>query len=213
MPSLLRLATLLCLLPLLASATPPAKGLDKKMIDGIPQSSEILDGYDNTEDITRRMSALPLHPVEGIWRFAAEGTLMAIERTDNHELSADEAGTTLYRMVVVRAVDHTLRPGTVMGYLSPTAKRGVYDARIYSGQNDAGTKLHSPTKTFTLTLGDSDSRLVISNYGKSLRFNWWRLFPYMYRYIFTRKEKSPGEINGCLRVYPAPAIPASPRYL
>lgn len=137
---------------------------------------------------------------------------MAIERDDSRELSPDEAGTMVYRMVIVNAADLSLRPGTVMGYLSPTAKRGVYDARIYTGRTDTATTLHSP-KTCTLTLSDSDSRLVIARYGSSLRFNWWRLLPYMYSRLISRREKSPGNIDGCLRVFPAPAIPAEPRYL
>lgn len=201
-------ALLLCL----AIATADAKGIEEKVLDKVPPLSETAAGYDNADIVIDRLSRLPLHTVEGLWRFAAEGTLMAIERSDDREIGPDDAGTVRYRMIVVRAADLTLRPGTVMGYLAPTAKRGVYDARIYTGRTDAGTSLHSPKK-FTLTLGDSDSRLAISDYGSSLRFNWWRLLPYMYRYVFTRKEKSPGDISGCLRVYPAPAIPSEPRYL
>lgn len=201
-------ALLLCL----GILTAGAKGIEEKVLDRVPALSETAEGYDNPTAVVDRLSQLPLHAVEGLWRFAAEGTLMAIERSDDRKIGADDAGTVSYRMIVVRAADLTLRPGTVMGYLAPTAKRGVYDARIYTARTDAGTALHSPKK-FTLTLGDSDSRLAISNYGTSLRFNWWRLLPYMYRYVFSRKEKSPGDISGCLRVYPAPAIPSEPRYL
>lgn len=194
------------------SAQAAPKGIEAKALDNVPAMSLTLAGYDNAAVVTERMEAMPLHSIEGLWRFAAEGTLMAIERDDSRELSPDEAGTMVYRMVIVNAADLSLRPGTVMGYLSPTAKRGVYDARIYTGRTDAATTLHSP-KTCTLTLSDSDSRLVIARYGSSLRFNWWRLLPYMYSRLISRREKSPGNIDGCLRVFPAPAIPAEPRYL
>lgn len=203
---------LAALLLLLTFSYAHAKGIEEKVLDRVPRSSERLSGYDSAASVTERLAALPLHAIEGLWRFASEGTLMAIERSEVRPLHADDAGTSMYRMIVVRAADPTLRPGTVMGYLTPTAKRGVYDARIYTGQSDSGTMLHSPKK-FTLTLSDSDSRLAISSYGNSLKFNWWRLLPYMYRYIFTRKEKSPGDISGCLRVFPTPAIPTEPRYL
>lgn len=205
-----RLLTALLLLLTFSTASP--RGVEDKVLDRVPRMSETLSGYDSAAEVTERLATLPLHAVEGLWRFASEGTLMAIERGDDRPLRTDDAGTTIYRLIVVRAADSSLRPGTVMGYLTPTAKRGVYDARIYTGQSDSGTSLHSPKK-FTLTLADSDSRLAISSYGSSLRFNWWRLLPYMYRYIFTRKEKSPGDISGCLRVFPAPAIPSKPRYL
>lgn len=190
-----------------------AKGIEAGALDNLPKRSERLSGYDRPDSITGRLASMPLHAVEGLWRFASEGTLMAIERCD--DTSNDnpfDPEATVYHMVVVRAADMTLRPGTVMGYLTPTAKRGVYDARIYTSRHDNGTTLHS-LKKFTLTLTDDDSRLAISGYGSSLKFNWWRLLPYMYRHLFTRKEKSPGEIHGCLRVFPTPAVPTEPRYL
>lgn len=37
--------------------------------------------------------------------------------------------------------------------------------------------------------------------------------PYMYSRLISRREKKAGDINGCIRVYPMPAIPAEPRYL
>ena len=177
----------------------------------IRDRSECIDGYADPDSIVARMNGMPLHSIEGLWRFASEGTLMAIERfkVPDGKYSPE---TSVYRMVIVRAADMALRPGTVMGYLTPTAKRGVYDARIYTSRLDNGTTLHSP-KTFTLTLSDEESRLSISDYGSSLRFNWWKLLPYMYRHLFTRREKNPGAIHGCLKIFPAPAIPAEPRYL
>lgn len=203
------LATTLLLAPLSALG----KNLsDDSVLDRTPDRSERLDGYDTPGIVTSRMASAPLHTVEGLWRFATEGSLMAIERTDSRPLDPDEAGVDTYRMVIVRAADISLRPGTIIGYLTPTARRGVYDARIYTSRSDDGTRLHSPKK-FTLTLGDDNSRLAIATYGNSLRFNWWRLLPYMYRRVVTPREKSPGDINGCLRVYPAPATPIEPRYL
>lgn len=188
------------------------RGIESKALDNVPAMSVRLDGYDTMTEVTDRMGTIPLHSIEGVWRFAAEGTLMAIERDPATEYSPDDAGTVTYRMVIVSAADLSLRPGTVMGYLSPTSRRGVYDARIYTGRTDAATSLHSP-KTFTLTLSDSDSRLSINRYGTTIRFNWWKLLPYMYGRLITRREKSPGAIDGCMRVYPAPAIPMEPRYL
>lgn len=189
-----------------------AKLIEQKAIDKTPRISVMVKGYDTAAEVIDRMASMPLHSVEGLWRFAAEGTLMAIEKEEDSNFSPDDAGTVTYRMVIVRAADMSLRPGTVMGYLSPTAKRGVYDGRIYTGRTDAGTALHSP-KTFTLTLGDDENRLAISSYGSSLHFNWWRLLPYMYRRLITKSEKRPGDIDGCLRVFPTPSVPMEPRYL
>lgn len=202
----LTLAATLCVLPC------AARTVEKSVLKNVPDRSQTITGYDNPDSIAARLGELPLHAVEGLWRFASEGSLMAIERQTTRTAREYEAEATVYRMVIVRAADMALRPGTVMGYLTPTAKRGVYDTRIYTSRLDSGTALTSP-KSFTLTLTDEDSRLSISDYGSSLRFNWWRLLPYMYRYLFTRREKSPGAIQGCLRVFPAPAVPSEPRYL
>ncbi len=186
--------------------------IEESVLESTPKKSEIIIGYSHPDSIVSRMASLPLHAVEGLWRFASEGTLMAIERNSPEPADPYNTQASVYRMIIVRGADLSLRPGTVMGYLTTTAKRGVYDARIYTSRLDNGTTLSSP-RTFTVTLTDSDSRLNISDYGKSLRFNWWRLLPYMYRHIFTRKEKSPGDIKGCFRVFPAPSIPVEPRYL
>lgn len=185
---------------------------DDSILNRTPDRSERLDGYDTPDIVTSRMASAPLHTVEGLWRFASEGSLMAIERTDNRPLDPDDPGADTYRIVIVRAADISLRPGTIIGYLTPTARRGVYDARIYTSRSDDGTRLHTPKK-FTLTLVDDDTRLAIKTYGNSLRFNWWRLLPYMYRRLITTREKSPGDIHGCLRVYPTPTKPIEPRYL
>lgn len=176
-------------------------------LDRIPSQSEVLPGY-RRDSVGTRLKALPLHAVEGLWEFTPEGTVMAIERVENRQ----EQATTLYRMVVVKGADLALRPGTVMGYLVTTSKRGVYDARIYTARRDEGTTLSSPKK-FTLTLTDEDSRLTVKGYGKFLKFNWWRLLPYMYRYLVSQHERSPGDIKGCVRIYPEPAHPLEPRYL
>ncbi len=191
---------------------PAAKGrvVEQSIVDAIPPVSTIAGGYNRVDSVTSRMACRPLHSVEGVWVFPSEGTMMAIERPFEGE--EREAEATIYRMVVVRAADPTLRPGTVMGWLTPTAKRGVFDCRIYTSTKPDGVTLCHP-KNYTLTLTDSDSRLEIASYGTKFRFNWWRLLPYMYRYLVTRQEKSPGNIYGCVRVYPAPEIPAEPRYL
>lgn len=182
----------------------------RSMLDGVPSRSEILAGFGG-DSARMRLASMPLHVVEGVWEFASEGTLMAIERVGS-ETSDRRSASTLYRMVVVRGADMTLRPGTVMGYLATTSKRGVYDARIFTSRSDDGSSLSSP-KRFTMTLTVEDTRLTIKEYGKRYVFNWWRLLPYMYRYLISRRERSSGDIEGCVRVFPVPAIPVEPIYL
>lgn len=94
----------------------------------VPATSLTLSGYEDTDSVRARMAASPLHIVEGLWRFPADGGLMAVERCD---LGGAREGASQYRLVVVDAANRILSPGTVMGYLWATAKRGVYEARLY----------------------------------------------------------------------------------
>lgn len=182
----------------------------KGVLDGTSGNSETIGGYESPDVVSRRMSQMPLHDIEGLWEFAGEGSLMAIERMS---ADTDEGAATLYRMVAVKSMDISLREGTVMGYLTPTSKRGQYDARIYSSRSDDRTKLTHPSDNIIM-LDDDGSRITFKPYGRKLRFNWWRLLlPYMYRRLVTPIERSKGDTDGCVRVYPAPSVPLNPRYL
>lgn len=203
MSSSLRSVIFLLLLP----AAWLAAGAGHSVLDDVPRLSTLLPAY-REDSVKARLSTLPLHEIEGLWEFAGEGSVMAVERDERTSGAA-----TVYRMVAVRSTDLSIRPGTVMGYLTPSSKRGVYDARIYSSHTDDGTRLHKPEKC-TVTLGDEATRITVRPYGKGFRVNWWRLLlPYMYRYLITRTDRSPGDIEGCIRIYPAPARPQNPRYL
>lgn len=179
----------------------------KNVLDDLPEESR-LPGYESVGQIKARMSATPLHDIEGLWEMAGEGTLMAIER----DPSTDGASA-IYRMIVVRSATLSLREGTIMGYLTPTSQRGSYDARIYTDQSDDRTRLTKPSHNI-ITIGDDGSRITFKPYGRTLRFNWWRLLlPYMYRSLFTPIERQRGDLDGCIRIYPSPANPLNPRYL
>lgn len=177
------------------------------VLDNLP-SSERIEGYESVEAVRERLAALPLHEIEGLWEMAGEGSLMAIVRDP-----ATDGASTLYRMIVVRSASLSLREGTVMGYLTPTSQRGRYDARIYSSLSDDHTGLTGLTRN-VISLGDDGSRIEFRPYGRKLRFNWWRLLlPYMYRTLVTPVDRPRGDIDGCIRVFPAPANPLNPRYL
>lgn len=177
------------------------------VLDDLP-AFERLQGYESVQAVKQRLAASPLHEIEGLWEMAGEGSLMAIER----DPSTDGAAT-LYRMIIVRGASLSLREGTVMGYLTPTSQRGRYDARIYSALSDDHTRLTDLTRN-VVSLGDDGSRIEFKPYGRKLRFNWWRLLlPYMYRTLITPLERPRGDIDGCIRVYPAPTNPLNPRYL
>lgn len=168
-------------------------------------TSTLLPGYNSVDSTRQRLSRLPLHTIEGIWRFPSDGGLIVIERDKT-------APGDTYNMIALYPQNRLLRPGTLMGTLTATAKRGVFDARLFtklSGEKRFLTK----AKKFVLTLQDSNTRFTLQPYGKKYEVRWWHVFPYMYRRIITRSDNTPQDLDGCLRVFPEPLPPANPIYL
>lgn len=154
------------------------------------------------------LDELPLHHIEGIWKFPATGVEVAIIRNNPQQR---ESGLTadFYRMIVVDSDNRAIRPGTVMGLISPAAKRGEYDARIYT--SNVGSTLVMP-KTFTLTLTDNDASLTFKRHKSAFNVNLWRLLPYLWRYTIYPNEQDRNS-DGCIRIYPNPPVPREPIYL
>lgn len=173
----------------------------------LPKESETLLGYER-DSVIRRMKQLPLHHIEGLWQFTANGATIAIERYIDNNTPHD--GASRYRIVIVSSPRLSIRPGTVMGIMIPTAKPNVYDAHIYT-DFDGGTTL-TGAKRFVLTLSE-DSRLAFNQDKSGIKINLWRILPYMFRYSVTYKNERPRNLDGCVRIYPTPSTPLQPRYL
>ncbi|MCM1162857.1 MAG: hypothetical protein NC339_01185 [Muribaculaceae bacterium] len=193
---------LLSLLILILTLWPAAAA--RSVLDNLPARSPRLDGY-REDSVRERMATAPLHEIEGLWEMAGEGSLMAVERYGSGRPQ-------LYVIAMVTATDAALRPGTVMGWLTPGAAAGTFDCRLYTSRTDEGTTL-SKSESFSCRLADDGESLIIKPYGLKLRFNWWRLLlPYMYRGLVSPMERSKGDIDGLRRVYPR-KTPLNPRYL
>ncbi|MCM1519250.1 MAG: hypothetical protein NC098_00490 [Lachnoclostridium sp.] len=162
-------------------------------------------GDDVVHQARQQLSELPLHPVEGLWKFPGEEGVIKIMRTD--------ADARSYEMVVLTAPDNFLMPGTTIGHVTPTAAYGVYDATICTDITPGRTLKPSRPKKFVISLTDEESRIMMRRYGKTVKFKWWRLMPYMFRWTIIESESSRGEIDGLVRIYPEPAIPLNPVYL
>lgn len=173
-------------------------------LDDIPATSSRLDGY-NRDRVTKRLSEMPLHNIEGLWQWVDDGAIIAIERAKTIE------AVTTYRMVVIESPHRSIRPGTVMGYLTTTAKQDNFDARIYTDNNLNGL-LHS-SKSFNIVMSDN-SRLAITPYREGISVSLWRWIPYMYRIGISTRGNRPQGLDGCIKIFPLPATrPLNPRYL
>lgn len=101
-----------------------------------------------TEDISRvRQLATKVshNNPSGIWSFPDEDAEVAI-------IPFSDSYPDIYKIVMIFDVDMTPEPGTVIGYLSPTASSQKWHAWIYSKEKDG--KLSSP-KEFAATFSSS----------------------------------------------------------
>lgn len=158
------------------------------------------------EAAIERLSAMPLHAVEGIWQFTDNGAMVVVERIPG---ASNEASG--YRMVIISSPSRSVLPGTVMGTLRTTAKRGEYSATLFT-DSDGGSRLLKPKK-FTLAMND-DAHLAFRAHGLKIRVRLWRLLPYVSRLGIYTRDDSPRAAEGCVRIYPSPVDrPLEPRYL
>ena len=166
--------------------------------------------YFNHDLVKERLAAMPLHIIEGIWQFPSDGATIVIER-DGACDSPESGATANYTMKILRSPVRSILPGTEMGTLTATSKRGVYTASIFT-DTDGGSRMIKP-KRFILTLND-DGHLSFRKQGKSIKIQLWRLLPYVSRLGIRINDDSPRDLDGCRRVYPPPVNgPIEPRYL
>lgn len=175
----------------------------------LPTVSTVLTGYADRDSVAARIAELPASPVEGLWQMtAAGGATFAIER---EQPTTDHAPARL-RMVMVASPRRSIRPGTLLGHLEPTAQPGVYEARIYSEfAQRTGLSLPRP---FTLKLNGDATIMTFAPFKSPLKVNLFRLLPYMYRRVFELQKSRPDGLDGAMKIAPQTDIhPLSPVYL
>ena len=201
--------SLLCLLIAILLASAGVETAQARDNMSLPRQSWIVGGYNSPDSVESRLSALPLHDVEGLWCFPASGAIVAVERTADPAVAL--AGIETYLMVVVRAADRSVRPGTVMGTLRRGASRNAFEAHIYTSTGRGGV-LVSP-RTVDVTLVDDNAYLQFKPRKSRWQVNPWALMPYMFRRLVRRNSDSREPAIGCYRLWPESAVPVNPRYL
>lgn len=165
--------------------------------------------------VEQRMNSRPLHPLEGIWQWAGQGALIAIEAEDPSPLSTSSLSSPAaarYRLTLIESPDRSARPGTIIGYATPTARPGYFSAHLHPA-----SALESKFKgdhEYTLHLdSDGGSHLSFTRVKAGYRVSLRRLIPYLFRLSVYREDNRPSDLDGCLRVFPRPTRPLAPRYL
>ncbi|MDE6544440.1 MAG: hypothetical protein K2J97_02500 [Muribaculaceae bacterium] len=179
------------------------------VVEAIPMAAETFDGYADRREITGRLSRLPLVSIEGIWLFPATGQIVVVEREDDDAMQ--------FRVVAALSSRTGIECGTLIGRVVPTAKNGVFDAVLAGIAADGSVRsdmiFKKGANRFTLSL--AGDRLAFTPVRRGIKANWWRLFPYMFRFsVRTYDTRQPG-LDGCIRLWPRdPSVPPyQPRYL
>lgn len=201
--------TLLRTLLLIASvAIVTATNAADKITSRLPQKSQVVDGYTDRPAIERRLTRSGMARIEGIWTIPSTGAEFAIERTSGTALGAE---ATTYRIVVLRMPDRAVRPGTIMGYLTPGAS-SEFDAAIYTSSDATDGTLRAPAR-FTLKMHD-DGTLGFKRVRQRYDIELFRLLPYMFRRVIRTRRGDDGSASSvAIRTFPQPDIPLTPRYL
>lgn len=172
----------------------------------LPATSTLSPGYGLVDSISAKMSRRTLDPIEGIWELTSDGAIVAIER----EPATMRGTTATYRITAISMPDRSVAPGTLMGRAASTANARKFDSLIYTDVTDG--ELRSPAG-FIITMSDDD-RLSLSHYRQGVKFNLWRMVPYMFRYSVSTIDERPKGIDGMVRLYPQSKRPTSfPRHL
>lgn len=111
---------------------------------------------------------------QGLWSFPDEESEVAI-------LPVSGTVTDIYKIVLLYDADLLPPPGTVIGYLAPTASDSKWRVWIYTNVKDS--TLSNPREyaaTFTADT-DGDASLVLERKKLSFRFNPAALLPFLRR--------------------------------
>lgn len=180
---------------------------ENKIINELPTISEQIHNF-SIKMLKENIDKLNLHHIEGIWQFTSSGTEIAICRRDNTNYGSIHQAVS-YNIILLYSPNRVLRPGTIMGIITPTPKQGEYDARIYT--KSIGSTLTIPKK-FTLTLDDDDSALLFRQHRSKFSIKPLRLLPYLWRGAIQQNIEIRSSV-GCIRIHPAPTLPREPIYL
>lgn len=176
----------------------------------VPAVSAVLPGYADADSVKSRLASAPLHHIEGLWRFAGDQALVAIEQCDAPAIA--QPGTTIYRLVIVSSPRKGIEPGTLLGYAAPAGAKDTYDARLYTSKIRSLLRNHA---SFTLKIDSDDAHLSLTPARRNWKLLLRETFHFLVRIgLYHDPGASDGQPTGFTRVYPSSTgRPVQPVYL
>ena len=144
------------------------------------------DRLTTVEDSIRSAVDESPDPICGIWQIGGDaGTRFAIVR-----------GKKDFDILMLDSPDMSVKPATICGTLTPTGRKGLYDATLFD-------KLDRRVKSsrFIIEL-DSYRSLVFKPYKQKTTVSFNRLIPYFFRFTIRREDTRPDDVDAALRIYP-----------
>lgn len=176
--------------------------------DLIPPQSQLLTGYHNIDSVHRVIDRRGATGIEGIWQLASNQTTVVIEPCTNPAIN--HTGIQCLQIVVANSPRRSIRPGTVLGYMIPTARAGYYDARLYTCNVRSLLQQH---RRYTMHLTD-DGHLSMTPVKQSWKLNLRHSFNFFFRASVTPQSQEDHATKGFVKIYPRTGLkPLSPIYL
>lgn len=143
-----------------------------------------------------------LSPIEGIWRYPADQTLLLIRQ------SKSESGR--YDLIVVETPDTRLTPGDIIGYLKPSASASKYEMGVYG---DKKGKIIPVAEKCVATYHPTESSLQIETPSLKASLRSTRFLPSLWRAIRITINDPVNKLpKGMVKIYPNPSL-SRPDYL
>ncbi len=161
----------------------------------VPKRSTVLQGIDE-QTMRERLAHTDLQPLEGVWQYPAEDMTVAIERYNGEN-------NVQYRVIMLGSRDIGVLPGTVIGYIAPSATHDKYTLWLYCERDDS-TLQHPVECVATLNSAASSLTFDQTQWRVRFRVNLARFLPSLFKgvSIIPRKEKETIPL-GFNKVFPA----------
>lgn len=188
-----------CVLVMLLSAVSLGISASDAGKHSIPAKSRIINADYSESAVKARCRTMALQPIEGLWYYSEEKTLLMIERADD----SLDGHNVKYRMVYVDSDDYDLLPGTVIGYIERGASNSKYALWLFS-ERDLSTLLKPVRCVATLSSDGESLTFVKPSVKLKFRMNITRFLPTLFKGLSVIAEKGSETMPlGFRKIYPA----------
>lgn len=168
------------ILPLLVAVT-----LNVTAWEAPQQTSLATEDTDQVRTIA--LLAYPETP-QGIWSFPDEDCEVAL-------IPLSDSRTDIYKIVTLYEPDLIPPPGTIIGYLTPTASADKWRALLYTDITDAQMQsLGEFTATFSYTRQGEEASLTFEKSKTTVTFNPLGFVPFLRRILRISRKNASNEL-------------------